>query len=51
MTHDSHDSHGHGVLASHPSAQGTFIGRLALGLIALIAVFSLLVLISAGMGR
>ncbi len=51
MAHDSHDLHGAGATASHPSAQGTFIGGLALGLIALVVLFSLLVLISAGMGR
>ena len=38
MTHDSHDDH-----ARKPT-QGVFIGGLALGLLGLMAVFSLLVL-------
>ena len=46
----THDSPGHGALGSQPSAQGFFIGGLALGLIALVVVFSLLVLIAAGTG-
>lgn len=38
MTHDSHDGH------AHEPTQGVFIGGLAIGLMALMAVFTLFVL-------
>jgi hypothetical protein len=38
MTHDSHDGH------AHEPSQGVFIGGLAIGLLALMAVFTLFVL-------
>jgi hypothetical protein len=44
MTHDSHDPHGDG--ASEPT-QGIFIGWLAVGLLVVMAIFTLTV-ISAG---
>jgi hypothetical protein len=40
MTHDSHDSHG----AAEPPSQGIFIGWLAVGLLVLMALFTLLVI-------
>ena len=46
MTHDSPDSHGDGTMGSTP-AQGQFIGYLAIGLLCLMAVFTLGVLIAA----
>ena len=46
MTHDSHDPHGDGTMGSKPS-QGIFIGWLAVGLLVVMAIFTLAV-ISAG---
>lgn len=46
MTHDSHDPHGDGTMGSEPT-QGIFIGWLAVGLLVLMAIFTLAV-ISAG---
>jgi len=46
MTHDSHDPHGDGTMGSKPT-QGIFIGWLAVGLLILMAIFTLTV-ISAG---
>jgi hypothetical protein len=42
MTHDSHDPHGDGTMGSEPT-QGIFIGWLAVGLLVLMAVFTLAV--------
>lgn len=39
MTHDTHDPNGE----SHASSQGIFIGWLAVGLLVLMALFTLLV--------
>lgn len=46
MTPDSPDPHGDGTMGSKPS-QGIFIGWLAVGLLVLMAIFTV-VLISAG---
>lgn len=46
MTHDSTDPHGDGTMGSKPT-QGVFIGWLAIGLLAFMAVFAI-VLFSAG---
>jgi len=46
MTHDSHDPHGDGTMGSEPT-QGIFIGWLAVGLLVVMAIFTLTV-ISAG---
>ena len=46
MTHDSHDPHGDGTMGSEPT-QGIFIGWLAIGLLVVMAIFTLTV-ISAG---
>jgi hypothetical protein len=46
MTHDSPDPHGDGTMGSKPS-QGIFIGWLAVGLLVLMAAFTIAV-ISAG---
>lgn len=46
MTHDSHDRHGDGTMGSKPT-QGIFIGWLAVGLLVLMAIFTL-VLFTAG---
>lgn len=46
MTHDSHDPHGDGTMGSKPT-QGIFIGWLAVGLLVLMAIFTL-VLFTAG---
>jgi hypothetical protein len=46
MTHDSHDPHGDGTMGSEPT-QGVFIGWLAVGLLVVMAIFTLAV-ISAG---
>lgn len=43
MTHDSPDPHGDGTMGSTPS-QGIFIGWLAVGLLVLMAVFTLVVI-------
>jgi hypothetical protein len=43
MTHDSHDPHGDGTMGSEPT-QGIFIGWLAVGLLVLMAVFTLVVI-------
>jgi predicted lipid-binding transport protein (Tim44 family) len=40
MTHDSHDTH------THAPSQGVFIGGLAIGLLGLMAVFSVFVLVA-----
>ena len=40
MTHDSTDPHGDGTMGSKPS-QGIFIGWLAIGLLAVMAVFAI----------
>ena len=42
MTHDSHDTHGDGTMGSEPT-QGIFIGWLAVGLLVLMALFTILV--------
>lgn len=49
MSHDSPDPHGDGSMGSHPS-QANFIGWLAIGLLAAMGVFTILVLLSATMG-
>jgi hypothetical protein len=46
MTHDSPDPHGDGTMGSEPT-QGIFIGWLAVGLLVVMAIFTLVV-ISAG---
>jgi hypothetical protein len=43
MTHDSPDPHGDGRMGAEPS-QGIFIGWLAVGLLVLMAVFTLAVI-------
>ena len=43
MTHDSSDPHGSGEVGSRPS-QAIFVGWLAIGLLALMLVFTLVVL-------
>lgn len=43
MTHDSTDPHGDGTMGSQPS-QGIFIGWLAIGLLTLMAVFTIAVI-------
>ena len=48
MTHESPDPHGDGTMGSTPS-QGIFIGGLALGLLAFMALFTLFVLLSASL--
>lgn len=49
MTHDSPDPHGDGSMGSEPS-QANFIGWMAIGLMVFMGVFTLLMLLSAGMG-
>ena len=49
MTHDSHDTHGDGTMGSKPT-QGIFIGWLAVGLLVLMAVFTLVVIGSGAAG-
>jgi hypothetical protein len=46
MTHDSPDPHGDGTMGSKPT-QGIFIGWLAVGLLVVMAIFTVTV-ISAG---
>lgn len=46
MTHESHDTHGDGTTGSEPT-QGVFIGWLAVGLLVVMAIFTLFV-ITAG---
>jgi hypothetical protein len=46
MTHDSPDPHGDGTMGSTPS-QANFLGGLALGLLAFMALFTLTIFISA----
>ncbi|WP_176730310.1 hypothetical protein [Devosia insulae] len=43
MTHDSHDPHGDGTMGSAPT-QGIFIGWLAVGLLVVMAIFTLVVI-------
>jgi hypothetical protein len=43
MTHDSPDPHGDGTMGSKPS-QGIFIGWLAVGLLVVMAIFTLAVI-------
>ena len=47
MSHDTTEPHGEGTMGSRPS-QGVFIGRLALCLLAVMAVFAL-VMFTAGL--
>ena len=46
MTHDSSDPHGDGTMGSKPS-QGIFIGWLAIGLMGVMAVFTLTLFVAA----
>jgi len=48
MTHDSTDPHGDGTMGSKPS-QGVFIGWLAIGLLAVMALFTIVVIGSGAM--